>query len=104
MRQRTLGDLFTIDVGPVAGALVADHDFVALGDDVGVVPGHFAAGEPEIVGFAAADAEQRLIDGDDAAAEGVGDFEAGGRHQRRLIMRMMKITSAAPASRPATVW
>ena len=80
VRQRLLGDLLAVDVGAVARILVADEELVVFGDDVGVVARHLAAGQPQIVGLAAADPKQRLADLDDAAAECIGDFQASSSH------------------------
>ena len=80
VHQRPLGDLLAVDVGAVARALVADEELVVLGDDLGVVARDLAAGQPEIVGLAAADLEVPLRDRDDPAAQRVGDFQAGIGH------------------------
>ncbi len=73
-----------------------------------MVAGYFAAGESQVVRFPATNLELRLGDRDDAAAEGIGDFEAGICHGkvRFYLLRRSPSTitiAAAPASTPATV-
>ena len=75
-----LGDLLAVDVGAVARVPVAQPETAALDGDLGVVARHFAAGQPQIVGLAAADFERRFRDRDDAPAERVGHFQAGVGH------------------------
>ena len=114
--ERPLGDLLAVDVGPVAGVTVAEHEMVVLRARFGVIARHFAAGQAEVVGLAPADFELPLRDRYDPPPEGVGHFEAGIGHggslmedpaiakaqgHRRRRTRTRRTTSAAPAQRPA---
>ncbi len=80
VHQDALGDLFTVDVGAVAGIPVLQLEAIAVDGDFGVVARHFAARQAQIVGFAAADFERALRNGDDAPSEGIGHFQAGVGH------------------------
>src|SRR5687768_15671106 len=80
MRQLVLGDRLAVDVGAIARSLVA-QDPVAVGlDDLGMLARHVAAHQAEIALRPPADAQQGLVDGDDALAESVVDFEARVSH------------------------
>ena len=108
VHERALGDLLAVDVGAVPRAAVPDHESAVRVDDFGVVARHLAPGQAQIVGFAAADLERRLGDRDDAAAQGVGDFQAGLGHstsvpQRRRVRRVIRRTAPRPASTAAAV-
>ena len=78
--ERPLGDRLVVDVRAVARLLVADQEYAVGREDLGVIARDFAAGQPQIVGLPAADAEGVLLDRHDAAAQSVGDLEAGVRH------------------------
>ena len=80
MGQCPLRDLFAVYVGAVARIAVAQHEVVVLNGDFGVIARHLAAGETQVVGFAAADLELPFRDRHDATAEGVGYFESGVGH------------------------
>ena len=67
---------FAVDVRAVARAAVAQDVLAAVVRDLGVVARDVAADQLQIVPAAAADREHRLVDGDDAPTEGVGDLEA----------------------------
>ena len=79
VRQLVLGDGLAVDVGAVSRALVAKNPVGVLLDDLGVLARHVAADQAEIALGAAADAEQFLVDGDNALAEAVVDFQTGVR-------------------------
>ena len=85
MDERLLGDLLAVDVGAVARGAIADEEAVRLEDDLGVVARHLAAGQPQIVGLAAADLERRFRHRHDPPAKRVGDFESSLRHARRSV-------------------
>ena len=80
VRQHAFGHLLAVDVGAVARVAVVQREAVAVDGDFGVIARDFAAGQPQIVGLAAADLERALGDRDDAPSERVGDFEAGISH------------------------
>ena len=69
MDQRALGDLLAVDVGAVARLLVAEHELVVLRVDLGVIAGHLAAGQAQVVGLAPADLELPLGDRHDPPAQ-----------------------------------
>ena len=105
VRQLVLGDRLAVDVGAVARALVAQDPVAVLLDDLGVLARHVAADQAEIALRAAADAEQLLVDRDDALAEAVVDFQPGVwlRHrQDRLIITGFRRPLPGPR-RPAPV-
>ena len=77
VRQLVLGDRLAVDEGAVARALVAQDPVAVLLDDLGVLARHVAADQAEVALGAAADAQQRLVDRDDALAEAVVYFEPG---------------------------
>ena len=77
VRQLVLGDRLAVDVGAVARALVAQDPVAVLLDDLGVLARHVAADQTEIALRAAADAEQLLVDRDDALTEAVVYFQPG---------------------------
>ena len=101
VREGPLGDLLAVDVGAVARVAVAEHEMVVLERDLGVVARHLAAGQPQIVGLAAADLELRLGDRDDAPSERVGHFEAGVGHGESL-MEDLRIAKTAQRRRIRT--
>ena len=80
VHQHAFGHLFAVHVGAVARVAVVQRETVAVDGDFGVVARDFAAGQPQIVGLAAADLERTLGDRDDAPSERVGDFETGVGH------------------------
>ena len=59
--------------------LVADRAGAVLERDLRVDAGDVGAGQPQIGLAPAADGKQRLVDGDDAPAERVGDDQPGNR-------------------------
>ena len=58
VHEHALGDLFAVDVGPVAGIPVLQLETVSVDSDFGVVARHLAARQPQVIGLAAADFER----------------------------------------------
>ncbi len=89
VRQLMLGDRLAVDVSAIAGSLVLQDPVAILLDDLGMLARHVAADQPQVALGAAADAQQLLVDGDDALAEAVVYFEARVRrgHNRLIIAR-----------------
>jgi hypothetical protein len=77
VRERALGDLVAVDVGPIARISIAQQEAVVLDEDFGVIARDFAAGQPEVVGLAAANLEVTLGNRHDPPTHGVGYFESG---------------------------
>src|SRR5207244_2051695 len=116
--QRAIaGDRLVVDVGAVARLLVAYEEAAPFDQDFGVVARHLAAGEPQIVGFAAADPEAVFADRNDAPAEGVRHLQTCVWHagqslsnaarprlgQRRRTMRTSSSTMATAIATPAAM-
>jgi hypothetical protein len=75
--QLVLGDRLAVDVGAVTRPLVAQDPVAVLLDDLGVLARHVAADQTEIALRASADAEQLLVNRDDALTEAVVYFQPG---------------------------
>ena len=86
--------LLAVDEGAEPRLLVADDAGAVLERDLGVDARDVGAGQPQIGLAAAADREQRLVDGDDAAAERVGDDQTG-RGDAASAMRTRIISAYA---------
>jgi hypothetical protein len=80
VHEDAFGDLFAVDVGPVAGIPVLQLEAIAVDRDFRVIARDFAAREPQIVGLTAADFEGALRNGNDAPSEGIGHFKTGVGH------------------------
>jgi hypothetical protein len=80
VHQDAFGDLLTVDVGAVAGIPVLQLEAVAVDRDFRMIARDFAAGQAQVVGFAAADFERALRNGNDAPSQGIGHFKTGVGH------------------------
>ncbi len=80
VRQPVLGHRLAVDERAVARAAVLEDQRAVLADDLGVLARDVAAHQPHVALGAAADRQRGLVDGNDAAAEAIVDFEAGVSH------------------------
>ncbi len=78
MPQRTLGDLFVVDKrAATRPAISQDESAIFELDNFSVLARHVRAERAEIAFALAADAEDRLVDHDDAPAKWIVDLKPG---------------------------
>ena len=77
MPQRPLGDLLVVDERAAARPAILQHEPAVFElNDLGVLARHVGADRAQIALALAADAEDRLVDDDDTAAERIVDLKA----------------------------
>jgi len=76
MDKRLLFNFLIVDERAVSRPSVSDEVAVAVTHNLSVVSRHFRAGQMQVASDPAADQKRDLLDRDDPAAEGIGNFES----------------------------